>query len=113
MSRKAARILNMCIILFCLAGFSACGLAGGENQEIKDYLESRYGSMEFEITKVESDGGVSYRVVPADYPEAAFTVEEGSIEESWHWNYHDDFAAQMIYGGAQRLGLTYETDNNA
>lgn len=100
----------MVFILVCLIGLCGCSMPDRETQEIKKYLESRYGSQEFEITKTEDGESVSYRVIPADFPEAAFTVEEGTIEESWHWNYHDDYAACMLYGGAERLGLTYEKD---
>lgn len=107
---KVIRQMYMGCVLVCLVGLSGCSMPGGENREVKEYLESRYGSQEFEITKIEDGESVSYRVVPADFPEAAFTVEEGTIEESWHWSYHDDYAACMLYGGAERLGLTYEKD---
>ncbi|MDE5818818.1 MAG: hypothetical protein K2I07_05795 [Lachnospiraceae bacterium] len=98
----------MGFVWVCLIGLSGCSMPGGENREVKEYLESRYESQEFEITKIEDGESVSYRVVPADFPEAAFTVEEGKIEESQDWNYHDDYAACMLYGGAERLGLAYE-----
>lgn len=99
-------------ILACLIGLSGCSMPDRENREVKEYLESRYGSQKFEITKIEDGESISYRVVPADFPEAAFTVEEGKIEESQDWNYHDDYAACMLYGGAERLGLSYEKRDN-
>lgn len=100
------------ILFVCLAGLTGCSMAGEKNREVREYLESRYGSQDFEITKLENDGTYSYQVVPAEYPEAAFTVEEGKIEESQDWNFHDDYAACMLYGGAERLGLTYEKGKN-
>lgn len=97
------------IIISALIGTTGWGMQGDkEIREISDYLESRYDSRDFEIQKEERDGTVSYRVTPTGYPEAAFTVEEGKIEESMDWGYHDDYAAQMLYGGAERLGLSYE-----
>lgn len=93
----------------CLFGLTGCGaIEKMGTREIRDYLEERYGSQEFEIQKEETDGAVSYKVTPAGYPEITFTVEEGKIEESMDWKYHDDYAAQMLYGGAERLGLSYE-----
>lgn len=101
------------IIIACLVGMTGCGMQGDkEIREIGDYLESRYDSRDFEIQKEETDGTVSYKVTPRAYPEAEFTVEEGNIEESMDWKYHDDYAAQMLYGGAERLGLSYEKGEN-
>ncbi|MEY8336411.1 DUF4352 domain-containing protein [Lachnospiraceae bacterium 62-35] len=96
-------------VLACLASMTSCNMLGKmETREISDYLESRYGSQDFEIEKEETDGASSYRVTPTGYPEVTFTVEEGEIEESMDWKYHDDYASQMLYGGAERLGLSYE-----
>lgn len=97
------------VIIVCALGMTGCGMAEERDiREIRDYLESRYGSRDFEITKGETDGNISYKVTPAEFPEVVFTVEEGKIEESMDWAYHDDYAAQMLYGGAERMGLSYE-----
>ncbi len=97
------------VVIACLLGMTGCSLAEmRETREISDYLESRYGSQDFEIQREETDGTLSYRVTPAAYPETTFVVEEGKIEESMDWGYHDDYAAQMLYGGAERLGISYE-----
>lgn len=92
-------------VMICLLGVTGCSMVQGlETKEIRDYLESRYGSWDFEIQKEETEGSPSYKVTLAEYPEVTFTVEEGKIEESADWRYHDDYAAQMLYGGAERLG---------
>lgn len=111
---KAMNRMNLTILLVGLAFFSGCGIAEADenHREIRKYLESRYDSQKFEITELKNDETVSYQVVPADFPEMVFTVEEGKIEESQDWNYHDDYAACMLYGGAERLGLTYEKGEN-
>lgn len=94
------------IVAFCLLGMTGCSMGEErETKEIRDYLESRYGSWDFEIQKEGTEEETSYKVT---LPEVAFTVEEGKIEESMDWQYHDDYAAQMLYGGAERLGLTWE-----
>ena len=96
-------------VMICLLGVTGCSMVQGlETKEIRDYLESRYGSWDFEIQKEETEGSPSYKVTLAEYPEVTFTVEEGKIEESADWRYHDDYAAQMLYGGAERLGLSCE-----
>ena len=85
------------VVIACLLGMTGCSLAEmRETREISDYLESRYGSQDFEIQREETDGTLSYRVTPAAYPETTFVVEEGKIEESMDWGYHDDYAAQML-----------------
>lgn len=100
-------------IIACALGMAGCGMAEERDiREIRDYLESRYGSQEFDIVKEDAEEGPSYKVTPAKFPEAAFTVEAGKIEESMDWNYHDDYAAQMLYGGARRLGLSCEKAEN-
>lgn len=110
---KSFRWIFTGFIIICLIGMTGCSMLGDQEiREIGDYLESRYGSRDFEILKEETDGTVSYKVTPVAYPEAAFTVEEGKIEESMDWRYHDDYAAQMLYGGAERLGLSYEKGEN-
>lgn len=106
------RWMKIGILLVLLAGLTGCGLMGWENREVREYLKSRYGSQKFDITKIEENGTVSWQVVPADFPEAVFTVEEGKVEESQDWSFHDDYAACMLYGGAERLGLTYEKGKN-
>lgn len=97
------------VAIACLFGITGCSLTEmQETREISDYLESRYGSRDFEIQREDTDGTLAYRVAPAGYPEISFVVKEGKIEESMDWSYHDDYAAQMLYGGAERLGLSYE-----
>lgn len=97
------------VITLCLLGMTGCSMAEEQGtREIRDYLESRYGSRDFEIRIEETDGKLSYKVTPAGFPEVEFTVEEGKIEESMDWKYHDDYASQMLYGGAERRGLSYE-----
>lgn len=104
--------LTAAILFLCSLGLAGCGAAGTNSirntKEIKEYLESRYGSQDFLVEPSEKDGAAAYRAVPADYPEVTFTIEEGKLEESSDYSYHDDFAAQMLYGGADRLGLSYE-----
>lgn len=107
---KAMRRIMIGVLFVCLAGLSGCSMAGDKNREVMEYLESRYGSREFEITRLGDGENVSWQVVPEAFPEAAFTVEKGTIDESWKWSYHDDYASCMLYGGAERLGLTWEKD---
>ncbi|MGL5435715.1 MAG: hypothetical protein ACRDBO_10020 [Lachnospiraceae bacterium] len=89
-----------------LSGCSAIG--GKKNEEIFKYLNSRYGSEEFQIEVVGEGENVSYKVSPNDNPELVFTVEKGKIDESQDWQYHDDYAARVLYDGAERRGLSYE-----
>ena len=97
------------IVTACLFAITGCSMGEGrETKEIRNYLESRYGSWDFEIQKEGTEETPSYKVTVPEFPEAAFTVEEGKIEESMDWHYHDDYAAQMLYGGAERLGLSWE-----
>ena len=97
------------IVTACLFAMTGCSMGEGrETKEIRNYLESRYGSWDFEIQKEGTEEAPSYKVTVPEFPEAAFTVEEGKIEESMDWHYHDDYAAQMLYGGAERLGLSWE-----
>lgn len=84
------------------------GCQGGGNREVEEYLEDRYGDMEFQVEEAQEDGQNCWRVTPAEFPEICFTVREGKLEESMDWSFQDDYAAQMLYGGAQRLGLSYE-----
>ena len=104
--------LTAAILFLCSLGLAGCGAAGTgssrNTKEIKEYLESRYGSQDFLVEPSEKAGAAAYQAVPADYPEVTFTIEEGKLEESSDYSYHDDFAAQMLYGGADRLGLSYE-----
>lgn len=105
------KLIISAVSLLTALGLSACGFpgsAGKTDKEITAYLESRYGSEKFQVEKVaDGSSAPAWTVIPADYPEAVFTVEEGKLEESSDWNYHDDFAAQMLYGGADRLGISY------
>ena len=97
------------IVMICLFGMTGCSMGEErETKEIRKYLESRYGSWDFEIQKEGTQEAPSYRVTLPKYPEVAFTVEEGKIQDSMDWQYHDDYAAQMLYGGAERLGLSWE-----
>ena len=58
------------VAIACLFGITGCSLAEmQETREISDYLESRYGSRDFEIQREETDGTLTYRVAPAGYPE--------------------------------------------
>lgn len=101
--------LTTIAMLLAAIGLSACSSSGsskGADKEIAAYLESRYNGQKFQIEKAADSS--SWTVIPSEYSEVVFTVEEGKLEESSDWNYHDDFAAQMLYSGAERLDIPYE-----
>lgn len=105
--RWMAAVFLLCCL--ALAGCGGAGQGGGRDvKAVKEYLADRYGDQGFSVEKISGGLESAYLVTPEAYPEAAFTVQPGKSEESSGYRYHDDFAAQMLYGGAERLGLACE-----
>lgn len=103
--RNKKIMLTIAVIMLFLFG---CSAKSKEEEEIMKYLSSRYGTEEFQVQQAEDGGKIRYQVSPDADPDLVFTVEEGKLEESQDWKYHDDYAAKVLYGGADRLGLSYE-----
>jgi len=107
---KLGRWIGLAAAFFTALALAGCQGVGGssEDREVEEYLADRYEGVEFQIEKTEDGDEACYRVTPVEFPEVSFSVWEGKIEESQDWNFHDDYAAQMLYGGAERRGLSYE-----
>lgn len=108
--RKLGRWIGPAAVIFIVLALAGCRGAGGssEHREVEEYLADRYEGVEFQVEKTEDGEEACYRVTPVEFPEVSFSVWEGKIEESLDWKFHDDYAAQMLYGGAERQGLSYE-----
>jgi len=108
--RKLGRWIGLAAVIFTVLALAGCQGVGGssENREVEEYLADRYAGVEFQVEKTEEGEEACYRVTSVEFPEVSFSVWEGKIEESQDWNFHDDYAAQMLYGGAERQGLSYE-----